>query len=99
MNSLTDEQLMERLQQGQTYHLPSKPNWFYLGENKGQERLYIVASTQPIPHLGDLYTQHHQADDGPSKQETLSSLLKELETVEEAHSEKAVGWVFTFEHR
>jgi len=31
------------LRQGQTYYLPSKPNWFYLGESKGQERLYVIA--------------------------------------------------------
>jgi hypothetical protein len=85
------------LQQG-LYHLPSAPNWFYLDDKKGIERLHIVASPQPLPHVEDLYARYSRAKAEPTKQEALASLLKELESIEQPHPDEAVGWVFAFYH-
>jgi hypothetical protein len=87
------------LRQGQTYYLPSEPNWFYLGQGEGEESLYVVASVRPMHDLEDLYAQYNRADDGMDKQQALSTLLNALETIEEAHPEEAAGWVFAFDHR
>jgi hypothetical protein len=87
------------LRRGQTHHLPSEPNWFYLGEDKGKERLYFTASAQPIQDLEGLYAQYSQADDEPNRQELLSSLLEKLDAIEETHGEEAAGWVFVFNHQ
>jgi len=78
------------LQRGRTYYLPSKPNWFYLGQEKGKERLYVVASPGPLPDLEDLYTRYSQAQGEADEQEILSSLLQQLETATD-------GWVFVFD--
>jgi hypothetical protein len=86
------------LRRGQTYHLPSEPNSFYLDEERGRERLYVVASVGPILDLEDLYTKYSQADDELNKQEILSNLLEELEAVAETHSE-ALAWLLVFDHR
>jgi hypothetical protein len=91
------------LQQGRTVHLPSEPNWFYLDETvaslAGEERLYIVASAQPMPDLDDLYAQYVQADDESNRQALLSSLLEKIATIEETPSEAVAGWVFVFDRR
>jgi hypothetical protein len=87
------------LRREQTHHLPSEPNWFYLGENKGKECLYVIASVQPMQDLEDLYTQYSRADDESNKQELLTSLLDKLDTIEETHGEEAAGWVFVFNHQ
>jgi hypothetical protein len=95
----THSPLQNPLQQGRVYRLPSDPNWFYLGENKGQERLYVVALAQPIQDLEDLYAQYEQADDESDEQETLSILLDRLKDIQETHPEKGVVWVFVFGHQ
>jgi hypothetical protein len=87
------------LRQGQTYCLPAEPNWFYLSEGKGEQRLYIVASTRPLPELESLYAAYSQAKRAPEKQECLSGLLNALEGIEQTEGGEAVSWVFAFQHR
>lgn len=79
------------LQRGQTHYVPAEPNWFYLGQDPGKERLYVVAATGPLPDLEDLYARYSQADGDTDKQEILSSLLEQLEAAPD-------GWVFVFDH-
>jgi hypothetical protein len=99
----TYSSIQNPLRQGRTVHLPSEPNWFYLDETAaslaGEERLYIVASAQPMPDLEDLYAQYVQADDESNRQALLSSLLEKIAAVEETPSEDVAGWVFVFNHR
>jgi len=83
------------IRQGQTYRFPSEPNWFYLIKNKGEERIYIVASAQQKQDWEGLYAQYDKADKS-KKQEILSRLLKEIDAVVEEHSEVAAGWMFVF---
>lgn len=87
------------LQQAQAYSFPSEPNWFYLGETKGQERLYVVAALQPLQDLLDLNAQYEQAGDASARQAILVSLVGKLDAHVEAHNEEAAGWVFVFDHR
>jgi hypothetical protein len=79
------------LQRGRIYYLPSKPNWFYLGPESGEERLYVAASPDPLRDLEDLYAQYSQADGEIDRREILSSLLQQFEAAPE-------GWVFVFDH-
>ena len=87
------------VRQGQSHYLPSQPNWFYLGQEKGEERLYIVASTEPLPQLEEGHSQYSAADEGSRKQQLLSRLLEALETIQDTHADTAAGWVFSFHHR
>jgi len=87
------------LRQGQTYYLPSGPNWFYLGQEEGQESLYVIASAEPMPDLEDLYARYSQADDESREQELLSSLLERLDAVREVDGEGMAGWVLVFDHQ
>ena len=86
------------LRRGQMVYLPSEPNWLYLGEGKGEERLHVIASTQPLRGVEGLYTRYSQTDDKSNKQETLTRLLERLDTIQGTRSEKAAGWVFVFDH-
>jgi hypothetical protein len=84
---------------GETFHLPEATNWFYLGEGKGEERLYVVASTQPAANLERLYAQYSQAGDEAGKQQHLLALLDMLETGVDTAAEDAAGWVFKIAHK
>jgi hypothetical protein len=87
------------LQEGQTYYLPSEPNWLYLEGQSGEERLYVVASAQARPDLEDLYAQYSQAEDEASRQSILSTLLDKLKAIAGAEAQETEGWVFIFQHR
>jgi hypothetical protein len=86
------------LQQGEMVHLPLEPNWFYLNEEKGVERLYIAASSQPLRNVEALYARYSKASSESKQQEALASLLEGLETIEQTHPDEAVGWVYAFYH-
>ena len=85
------------LQEGQTYYIPSNPNWFHLGEKEGEEQIYVIASAQMIPKLDELYAQYDEADNRSKRQESLSRLLKELDG--ELLDEDITIWRFVFSHR
>jgi hypothetical protein len=86
------------VRQGQLHYLPSQPNWFYLGQEKGEERLYIVASTEPLPQLEEGHSEYSAADEGPRKQRLLSTLVEALETIKDTRADTAAGWAFSFDH-
>lgn len=85
------------LNQEQTYHVPSDPDWFHLGEKKGEERIYVVASAQPMQKLEGLYAQYDKADSRGKRRAALSQLLKELDA--EPAIEDTVLWTFAFSHQ
>ena len=85
------------LNQEQTYHVPSDPDWFHLGEKKGEERIYVVASAQLMRELEELYMQYDSADSRGKRREALSQLLKELD--DESTIEDTVVWRFAFSHQ
>ena len=91
--------LQNPLRKGQEYYLPPKGNWLYLGKEEGEERIYVIASAQPMQKLEDLYVQYDKADNRQERQEVLSRLLKEFDAVGETAGEEAVRWVFEFDHR
>jgi hypothetical protein len=84
------------LDQEQIYHVPSDPDWFHLGEKKGEEQIYVVASAQPMRELEELYTQYDSADGRGKRREALAHLLKELDG--EPSIEDTVVWKFAFSH-
>ncbi len=86
------------VRQGQLYYLPSEPNWFYLGQGKGEERLYIVASAEPLPELEEGHSEYSAADEGPRKQRLLSTLVEALETFQITPTGTAAGWAFSIDH-
>jgi hypothetical protein len=86
------------LRQGQMYYLPAEPNWFYLDESPGEERLYIVASTKQLLDLEEMYAQYPRTEDTRQKEELLSKLLKALEIIAQADSNEVAGWMFPFQH-
>lgn len=85
------------LQGGTTHYLPSEPNWFYPGQDRGAARLYVVASAQPHQELQRLYARYSQADDATSRQEALSRLLKSLDVLVAVPSAEAAGYVLIFD--
>lgn len=91
--------LQNPLQQRQTYYFPSEPNWFYPGEHPGEERLYILVSTQVRQDWEEQYTQYAQTEDSQDRQKALARFLETIEAVGEDPEENAEGWVFTFTHQ
>jgi hypothetical protein len=87
------------LEAGLTGYLPAEPNWFYLAEGAGEERLYVVASGEPLPDLEDLVRRYSGERDPAGQRALLSSLLDRLATLVEAPSEEAAGWIFRFGRR
>lgn len=84
---------------GQLTTLPAEPNWLYLDGKPGEERMWVVASPQPLRELDDLYAQYIQSPDAASKDELLSELLNTLDTVAETHPERASAVEFVFLQR
>jgi hypothetical protein len=84
---------------GQVDMLPAEPNWLYLDGIPGKERLYVVASPQPLGDLDDLYARYGQERDADAKEEILSDLLAMLGTIAEAQPGRAVAVEFIFQHR
>lgn len=91
--------LQNPLQQRQEYYFPSEPNWFYPGEHPGEERLYILASTQVRQDWEEQYAQYARAEDSQDKQQKLTHFLETIEAVGENLEENADKWVFTFTHQ
>jgi hypothetical protein len=85
------------LQQGQTYYVPSDPNWFHLCKKEGEERIYVVASAQPVRKLEELYAQYGKADNTTKRRESLSHLLNEFDG--ELAGESIAVWRFVFSHQ
>jgi len=85
--------------QEQIYHIPSAPNWFCLGTGDGEESIYVIASTKPIPELESLYNQYASAKGDLEKQGSLSLLLKRIEITGQGQDEEAVKWSFVFRHQ
>lgn len=83
------------LKESYIYHLPAKPNWLFLGKKPGMEKLYILASEQPISQLDDLYEKYSQE----AGQEKSSPLLKQLEHIEQDEYSGVIKWEFSFEHK
>jgi hypothetical protein len=79
--------------------VPAEPNWLYLDGSPGEERLYVVASFQPLPALDDLYAQYAQEPDTVRKGEVLSDLLDVLYILAETHPGGVVAVEFAFQHR
>jgi len=84
------------LEQKQTYHVPSEPNWLYPVERKGEESIYVIASALPMPELENLYNQYSRTESKLNKQESLSILLKRIEAVGQDSGEEAAKWMFSF---
>jgi hypothetical protein len=84
---------------GQTYNLPSNENWLHLGEDTGEERIYIIASQRPLQDLTDLYARSKQGEDRPSRQKAHSRLLETLDTVAETHHGEVSVWVLPIDHQ
>ena len=80
-------------------YVPSEPKWFHLGEDRGQERLYIIASVQPMRDLEDLYARYGRAVLPARRRELLARLVETLDAVESGRVEGVDGRVVTIHHR
>jgi hypothetical protein len=86
------------LRQGQPVYVPSQSIWLYVDGKTGQERLFVIASAQPLQALDDLYTQYSQARK-PRKPQALAELLERIDPTKETFLEHASGWTLYFDHR
>jgi hypothetical protein len=87
------------LERGLLYHLPSEPNWFYLGPDKGEERLYLLASPEPLSDLGSLYAEYTGEITLARRRALLSDLLDRFESIMAGGRGRARGWMLAFRHR
>jgi hypothetical protein len=87
------------LSSGQRVHLPSEPNWLYVGEHEGQDRLYVIASAQPLHDVEAIYMRYAQAEDISSKQEAVDRLLERLDSAGTAGSQGVSLWLIALDHR
>jgi hypothetical protein len=86
------------LSPGQQVYLPSEPNWLYVSGDEGRDRLYVIASAQRQHDLETMHTQYLQADDMPSKQKALDSLLGGLDVAGTALSREVSKWLIVLDH-
>lgn len=86
------------LSSGQRVYLPSEPNWLYVSEDQGRDRLYVVASAQRLHDLETMYAQYVQADDISSKQEALDSLLARLDGFGAVRFQEVSKWLIVLDH-
>ena len=70
---------------------------FYLGESPGEERVYIVASAEPLQELENLLAVYDRAGGGSEKQDALSRLLETVESVGELG--RTGVWQVFIDHR
>jgi hypothetical protein len=87
------------LSRSQTHYIPPEPNWFYLGLDRGQERMYVLASPEPIEDLESLYSEYTGEVSRSERAQALSRLLGLADTIIGDAGEGASGWVFPFQHR
>jgi hypothetical protein len=87
------------LRRNLTYYLPTDADWFHLGEHAGEERLYVLASMEPLGEVEDLYAQYAAALRGPSRAASLSGLLDFMAGIAAGHVDQTGGWMFPFHHR
>jgi hypothetical protein len=84
---------------GQQVYIPAEPNWLFLDQHPGEERLVVIASPHPLTELDGLYEQYTQALGGTAEQDRLAEMLESLDTIEHAPSGTVSRWVFEFQHR
>lgn len=77
-------------------YLPTEPNGFYLKEEEGSVRLYVVAAEEPVPELGTWYGQP-----GFRLWRRKSPVLvrERLEALVGGQTAGAAAWTFEFEVR
>jgi hypothetical protein len=76
--------------------LPEDPKWFYVAGDAGTERLYIVASQEPQPHLDALYAEYQRAGDAADQHSRLQDVLEALTRTD---SPMVFLQTFAFDHR
>jgi hypothetical protein len=84
------------LREGETYYLPSPPGGFHVEAQAGEQRLYVVAATDPLPELLLAYESYAEAADQRARQRALAALLEALDGIEEAYPDQAGRWAFGF---
>jgi hypothetical protein len=84
---------------GETVYLPDEPNGFYLGEEAGAYRLYVVASEGPVSELETLYEQYSRAGIRFGRWKSLDRLVERMDALVGGQTEGASGWTFEFEVR
>jgi hypothetical protein len=85
------------LRPGQTYILPSPPNWFYAEEAQGEVIIYIIASNEPQQEWDDLYAQYESTEKKKMKKEILSRLINEFTALGKLPAKEAELLVYTFQ--
>ena len=83
---------------GQSVYLPTRPSWLYVEGPSGQDRLYVVASSQPLDELAEMYAQYSQADGSTSRQGYLDDLVARLDDVHWLQSRGASRWLIVLDH-
>jgi hypothetical protein len=87
------------LRKGEMYYLPSPPGGFQLVADAGDQRLHVVAATDPLPELAQAYERYARAESEQARQQAQTALLDTLDDIETTHSAEAVLWTFDFSVR
>jgi len=81
------------------HHLPSEANWFNLGRHRGEERLYLLASPEPLGDLERLYEEYTAEISQSRRAAVLSELLGLFDSIMAGDRDQASGWMLPFQHR
>ena len=95
----TYSQYLNPLRGGIPYYLPPEPSWFHLGREKGEEHLYLLASSVPLTDLEDLYAEYAGESTLSRREAMLSDLVGRIENVMAGSRSQASGWMLPFQHR
>lgn len=67
--------------------IPEGARWFQLDTSTGQEKFYVIASTQQLERLENLYTRHVTLKDKPALQASADSILDEIKQLRLKHKQ------------
>jgi hypothetical protein len=81
------------------YHLPPEANWFHPGLHRGEHRLYLLASTEPLGEVERLYGEYTGEISRSRRAAVLSELLRLFDSIMAGGSDHASGWMLPFHHR
>jgi hypothetical protein len=87
------------VQKGELFYLPAAPNWLFSKKRRGEEKIYVIASSSPKLAWDELYEQYSRLKKKKKKLEFVSRLLDEFAAVKKGLIESTEVQIFTFHNQ
>ena len=81
------------------FHIPFESGWLFVDNGIGKEKIFILASLEPLYELNDLYYHYFQEIDPSIKTSILVKFISIVDEAEKKYPGTFRRWEFTFEHQ